>query len=71
MLSLFTELFQKQRELTTEFENMKVNELNKCLSKFYASVRRKDGSFNKKAGLLSLKALSFIHVLIRLCCMRH
>ena len=26
--------------------------MNKCLSKFFVSVTRKDGSFHKKAGLL-------------------
>ena len=30
--------------------------MNKCLSKFYFSVRRKDGSFYKKTGLLLVQA---------------
>ena len=30
--------------------------MNKCLSKFYVSVRRKDGSFYKKTSLLSIRA---------------
>ena len=30
--------------------------MNKCLSKFYVSVRRKDGSFYKKTSLLSVGA---------------
>ena len=30
--------------------------MNKCLSKFYVSVRRKDGSFYKKNSLLSVRA---------------
>ena len=41
----------------TEFESIKVNEMNKCLSKFYVSVRRKDGSFYKKTSLLSVRAV--------------
>jgi len=35
---------------------MEVNEINKCLSRFYVSLRRKDGSFYKKTSLLSLRA---------------
>ena len=36
---------------------MEVNEINKCLSRFNVSVRRKDGSFyNLKTGLLSVRA---------------
>ena len=36
---------------------MEVNKMNKCLSKFYVSVRRKDGSFyNLKTSLLSVRA---------------
>ena len=30
--------------------------MNKCLSKFYVSVRRKDGSFYKRTSLLSVRA---------------
>ena len=30
--------------------------MNKCLSKFYVSMRRKDGSFYKKTSLLSIRA---------------
>ena len=47
-----TEWFQQQTEFTTEFEAMEVNEMNKCLSKFYVSVRRKDGTFYKRNSLL-------------------
>ena len=54
MLCLFTEWFQQQNQFTTEFENMEVNEMNKCLSKFYVFARRKDSSFYKKTSLLSL-----------------
>lgn len=35
---------------------MEVNEMNKCLSTFYVSVRRKDDNFYKKSSLLSLRA---------------
>ena len=49
--------FHQQNEFKTEFESMEVNEINKCLSKFYVSVTRKDGSFfNLKIILLSVRA---------------
>ena len=35
-------------EIKTEFESLEVNEMNKCLSQFYVSVRGKDSSFYKK-----------------------
>ena len=35
---------------------MEVEEMNKCLSKFYVSVRKQDGSFYKKTSLLSIRA---------------
>jgi len=35
---------------------MEVKEMNKCLSKFYVSVRRKDGSYYKRNRLLSVRA---------------
>ena len=54
-----TEWFQQQTEFTTEFEAMEVNEMNKCLSKFYVSVRRKDGIFYKRNSLLSVRAKLF------------
>ena len=54
-----TEWFQQQTEFTTEFEAMEVNEMNKCLSKFYVSVRRKDGTFYKRNSLLSVLAKLF------------
>ena len=50
-----TEWFQQQTEFTAEFEAMEVNEMNKCLSKFYVSVRRKDGTFYKRNSLLSVQ----------------
>ena len=50
-----TEWFQQQTQFTTEFENMEVEEMNKCLSKFYLSVRKQDGSFDKKTSLLSIR----------------
>ena len=39
-----TEWFQQQKEFTNELKNMEVDELNKCLAKFYVSVRKTDGS---------------------------
>ena len=54
-----TEWFQQQTKFTTEFEAMEVNELNKCLSKLYVSVRRKDGTFYKRNSLLSVRAKLF------------
>ena len=50
------EWFQQQQEFTNEIENMEVNELKKCLAKFYVSVRKTDGSYYKKTGLLSIRA---------------
>ena len=35
---------------------MKVEEMNNCLSKFYLSARRNDGSYHKKTSLLSIRA---------------
>ncbi|XP_068704068.1 uncharacterized protein KIAA1958-like [Montipora foliosa] len=55
-VKLFKEWFKHQSEFTTEFENMKVTELNKCLSKFYVSARKGDGSYYKKSSLLSIRA---------------
>ena len=43
-----TEWFQRQQEFTSEIENMEVEELNKCLAKFYV----------RKTGLLSIRAPS-------------
>ena len=52
-----TERFHQHNEFKTEFESMEVNEKNKCLSKFYVLVRRKDGSFhNLNNSLLSVRA---------------
>ena len=51
-----TEWFQQQEEFTNEIENMEVNELKKCLAKFYVSVRKTDGSYYKNTSLLSIKA---------------
>ena len=49
--------FHQQNEFKIEFEGMEVNEMNKCLCKFYVSVRRKDGTFcNLKTSLLSVQA---------------
>ena len=39
-----------------EFENMEIPEMNKCLSKFYVSARKKDGSNYKKTSLMSIRA---------------
>ena len=35
---------------------MEIDDLNQCLSKFYMSARKKDGSYYKKATLMSLRA---------------
>ena len=40
-----TEWFNQQNEFKTKFEGMKVNEMTKCLSKFYILVRRKKWQF--------------------------
>ena len=57
-----TEWFQQQTEFTTDFETMEVNEMNKCLSKFYVSVRKKDGSYYKRNSLLSVRAVLDRHL---------
>ena len=49
----FIEWFKQLNEFTTELENMEVTELKKCLSKLYMSARKGDGSYYKKASLLS------------------
>ena len=51
-----TEWLQQRQEFTNEIENMEVDELNKCLTKFYVSVRKTDGSHYKKTSLLSIRA---------------
>ena len=58
-----TEWFQQQTEFTTDFEEMEVNEMNKYLSKFYVSVRRKDETFYKRNSLLSVRAVLDRHVI--------
>ena len=50
------ECLQQQQEFTNEIENMEVDELNKCLTKFFAAVRKTDGSYYKKTSLLSIRA---------------
>ena len=55
-----TEWFQQQTEFTTEFDTMEVNEMNKCLSKLYVSVRRKDGTYYKRNSLTTKKFPSAI-----------
>ena len=44
---------------------MEVNNMNKCLSKFYVSVRRKGGGFYKKTTLSSLRAALDCHLKYR------
>ena len=51
-----TDWFQQPQEFTNEIENMGVDELIKCLAKFYVSVRKTDGSYYKKTSLLSIRA---------------
>ena len=54
---IFTpEWFQQQNEFQEAFETMEIDEMNKCLSKFYVSARTKDGSHYKKSSLLSIRA---------------
>ena len=55
-LFFFSEWFAQQAEFTTEFESMEVTEMNNCLSKFYLSARKQDGSHYKKTSLLSIRA---------------
>ena len=35
---------------------MEIVEMNMCLSKFYTTARRKDGSYYKKSSLMSIRA---------------
>ena len=57
----FIEWFEQQTEFTTEFESMDIDEMNKCLSKFYVSARKKDGSYYKKtARRLSTTSFQFV-----------
>ena len=51
-----TDWFQQLQEFTNEIENMGVDELIKCLAKFYVSVRKTDRSYYKKTSLLSIRA---------------
>ena len=51
-----TEWFAQQATFATPIDDMSIEELNKCLSKFYVSARKKDGSYYKKSSLLSIRA---------------
>lgn len=51
-----TEWFAHQTAFSTCIEDMTIQELNKCLSKFYVSARKKDGSHYKRNSLLSVRA---------------
>ena len=53
--TIYRVVFQ-QNEFKTEFENMEIVEMNMCLSKFYTTARRKDGSYYKKSSLMSIRA---------------
>ena len=45
--------FNSRKSSQNEIENKEVGELNdKCLAKFYVSVRKSDGSYYKKTSLL-------------------
>ena len=56
IINLSTEWFAQQTEFKTEFESMEIHEMNNCLSKFYLSARKQDGSHYKKTSLLSIRA---------------
>ena len=63
LLNFHNTLFTKQNGFNNK-PNLPLNlrqwnEMNKCLSKFYASVRRKDGTFYKRNSLLSVRAKQF------------
>ena len=57
-----TEWFQQQQEFPNEIENMEVDELNKCLAKFYVSVRKTGSSYYEKTSLLSIRAAPDRHL---------
>ena len=62
-----TEWFYQQNEFKTEFESIEVNEMNKCLSKFYVSVRRKDFvSWNIHRGVFTFVSWNIHRYLLRL-----
>lgn len=51
-----TEWFSSQKTFTIAIEEMTKEDLNKCLQKFYAAVRQKDGSKFKVSSLRSIRA---------------
>ena len=59
LFRLFIEWFFQQNEFKTQFENMEIVEMNMCLSKFYTTARRKDGSYYKKSSLMSKRLIKF------------
>ena len=59
-----TEWFQQQQECTNEIENMEIDEMIKCLAKFYVSVRKTGSSYYKKTSLLSIRAALDRHLWI-------
>ena len=49
---LFNSMISQTNEFKTEFESMEVNNMDKCLFRFYVSVRRKyDSFYNLKTSL--------------------
>ena len=49
-------MISQTNEFKTEFEGMEVNKMDKCLYKFYVSVRRKYDSFYNLKTSLSVRA---------------
>ena len=43
----YLDCFFSKHEFKTELENMEIAEMNICLSKFYKTARRRDGSYEK------------------------
>ena len=53
---LFSTEWFTQQNFSTEFEKMTVDEMNRCLSRFYVSVRKTDRANYKKTSLLAIRA---------------
>ena len=53
---MFFSFFQQQEEFNSTIEEMTLQQLNKCLQKFYLSARRRDGTFYNKKSLTAIRA---------------
>ena len=51
-----SEWFRGKTEFTTPYEEMKPEELNKCLQTFYRAARKKDGNYYNRKSLTAIRA---------------